>query len=199
LEINFTSPVGLMLDHLSSDVITRNIMSVRICAGSYKSRRIVCPDDIRPTSDRVKEALFSALLVDFKDLDVLDVFAGSGALGIEALSRGAKTVTFVDSSVSSINFIKKNTSQLGCLEVCIIIKSDALAYIKNCKQSFDLIFMDPPYNKGLASQIAPELYFLIKPGGIMVIEHSPKELITMGSYKHKSYGDTMLTFFRRET
>ena len=198
MERNFTLPVGLKLDHLSSDVITRNIMSVRICAGSYKSRRIVCPDDIRPTSDRVKEALFSALLIDFKGLDVLDVFAGSGALGIEALSRGAKSVTFVDSSVSSINFIKKNTSLLGILEVCIIIKSDARAYIKNCKKSFDLIFMDPPYNKGLASQIAPELYFLIKPGGIMVIEHSPRELVNMSSYKQKYYGDTVLTFIRRE-
>jgi len=187
-----------MLDHLSSDVITRNIMSVRICAGSYKSRKIVCPDDIRPTSDRVKEALFSALLVDFKGLDVLDVFAGSGALGIEALSRGAKSATFVDSSVSSINFIKRNTSLLGISELCVIIKSDALAYIKNCKQSFDLIFMDPPYNKGLASQIAPGLYFLIKPGGTMVIEHSPRELVNMSSYKQKHYGDTVLTFIRRE-
>ena len=191
-------PAGLMLDHLSSDVITRNIMSVRICAGSYKSRKIVCPDDIRPTSDRVKEALFSALLVDFKGLDVLDVFAGSGALGIEALSRGAKSATFVDSSVSSINFIKRNTSLLGISELCVIIKSDALAYIKNCKQSFDLIFMDPPYNKGLASQLAPGLYFLIKPGGTMVIEHSPRELVNMSSYKQKHYGDTVLTFIRRE-
>jgi 16S rRNA (guanine966-N2)-methyltransferase len=199
LEINFTPLVGLMLDHLSSDVITRNVMSVRICAGVYKSRRIVCPDDIRPTSDRVKEAMFSALLVDYKGLDVLDVFAGSGALGIEALSRGAKSTTFVDNSASSINFIKKNTEQLGISDMCVIIKSDAMTYIKKCKQSFDLIFMDPPYNKGLASLIAPELYFLIKPGGIMVIEHSPRELINISSYKYKSYGDTVLTFIRRET
>jgi len=188
-----------MLDHLSSDVITRNVMSVRICAGVYKSRRIVCPDDIRPTSDRVKEAMFSALLVDYKGLDVLDVFAGSGALGIEALSRGAKSTTFVDNSASSINFIKKNTEQLGISDMCVIIKSDAMTYIKKCKQSFDLIFMDPPYNKGLASLIAPELYFLIKPGGIMVIEHSQRELINISSYKYKSYGDTVLTFIRRET
>jgi 16S rRNA (guanine966-N2)-methyltransferase len=198
LEINFILPAGLKLDHLSSDVITRNIMSVRICAGSYKSRRIVCPDDIRPTSDRVKEALFSALLVDFKGLDVLDVFAGSGALGIEALSRGAKSATFVDCSVSSINFIKKNTSLLGISKLCVIIKSDALAYVKNCKISFDHIFLDPPYNKGLASQVAPELYFLIKPGGTMVIEHSPREIVNMSSYKQKFYGDTVLTFIRRE-
>ncbi len=173
-------------------------MSVRICAGVYKSRRIACPDDIRPTSDRVKEALFSALLIDYKGLDVLDIFAGSGSLGIEALSRGVKTATFVDNSASSINFINKNTEQLGISEQCVIIKSDALAYIKKCGQLFDLVFMDPPYNKGLASQVGPELYFLIKPGGVMIIEHSPKELIYMSSYKRKSYGDTMLTFIRRE-
>jgi 16S rRNA (guanine966-N2)-methyltransferase len=187
-----------MLDHSLSDVISRSLMSVRICAGLYKSRRIGCPDDIRPTSDRVKEALFSALLVDLNGLDVLDVFAGSGALGIEAISRGAKSVTFLDNSVSSINSIKKNTSLLGISELCVIIKSNALAYIKNCKICFDLIFMDPPYNKGLASQIAPELYFLIKPGGILVVEHSPRELVDMSSYKQKTYGDTVLTFIRRE-
>jgi 16S rRNA (guanine966-N2)-methyltransferase len=187
-----------MLDDLSFDVITRNVMSVRICSGLYKSRRIACPDDIRPTSDRVKEALFSALLVDFKDLDVLDAFAGSGSLGIEALSRGAKSATFVDSSASSINFIKKNVSLIGIEEECIIIKSDVMSYIRKCKHSFDLVFMDPPYNKGLASQLAPELYFLIKPGGIMVVEHSTREPLIMNAYKQKQYGDTMLTFIRRE-
>ena len=187
-----------MLDGLSPDVITRNVMSVRICSGLYKSRKIACPGDIRPTSDRVKEALFSALLVDFKGLNVLDAFAGSGSLGIEALSRGAKSATFVDSSAASINFIKKNVNLIGIQEQCIIIKSDIMAYIKKCEQSFDFIFMDPPYNKGLASQFAPELYFLIKPGGVMVIEHSKRELVNICSYKEKHYGDTMLTFIRRE-
>jgi 16S rRNA (guanine966-N2)-methyltransferase len=173
-------------------------MSVRICSGLYKSRRISCPDDIRPTSDRVKEALFSALLVDLKGLDVLDAFAGSGSLGIEALSRGAKSATFVDSSAPSINFIKKNVSLIGIEDKCVIIKSDVMAYIRKCKCSFDLILMDPPYNKGLASQLASELYFLIKPGGILVVEHSPREPLNMNSYKQKQYGDTMLTFIRRE-
>ncbi|HEY9160456.1 MAG TPA: 16S rRNA (guanine(966)-N(2))-methyltransferase RsmD [Desulfomonilia bacterium] len=173
-------------------------MSVRICSGLYKSRRIACPEDIRPTSDRVKEALFSALLVDFRDIDVLDVFAGSGSLGIEALSRGAKTATFVDSSALSINHIRKNASLLGIENKCVIIRSDVMAYIRKCRHSFDLVFMDPPYNKGLASQLAPELYFLIKPGGTMVVEHSPREALNMNTYKQKQYGDTMLTFIRRE-
>ena len=169
-------------------------MSVRICAGKFGSRRISCPKGIRPTSDRVKEALFSALGIDFSGLKVLDLFAGSGALGIEAISRGAASCDFVDDSRSSVACIRKNLDSLGISEMCRIMESDAGSFVKKCSQKFDLIFMDPPYNKGLASLIAPELYGLIEQGGILAIEHSPREAIDIEVWKEKRYGDTMITF-----
>jgi len=172
-------------------------MSVRIISGKFGSRVIDCPGDIRPTADRVKEAMFSALGIDIYGLGVLDLFAGSGALGFEALSRGARSVVFVDNSRSSIQFIKKNSLTLGLSQACIVEYSDVMEFIRKSSIEYDLVFADPPYNKGLASKTAAELYKLIKPDGMAVIEHSPKEPIELNTFKQKKYGDTMLSFIKR--
>jgi 16S rRNA (guanine(966)-N(2))-methyltransferase RsmD len=172
-------------------------MSVRIIAGKLGSRVIECPGDIRPTADRVKEAMFSALGIDLSGLSVLDLFAGSGALGFEALSRGAKSVVFVDNSLSSIRFIKKNASMLDITQACIVEYSDVMEFIRKSSTEYDLVLADPPYNKGLASKTAAELYRLIKPAGMAVIEHSHKEPAEVDAFKQKKYGDTMLSFIKR--
>ena len=173
-------------------------MSIRVSSGIYKSRRLACPlKGVRPTTDKVKEAIFSSLSLDIPDSYVLDLFAGSGNLGIEALSRGAGHVTFVDQSFESKRFIEKNLSTLNILENATIIRSDALSFVHQCTDVFDLIFMDPPYNKGLASKTTPHVYNLLKIGGIVTIEHSPDEIIDMQPWKTRTYGDTMITYIKR--
>jgi 16S rRNA (guanine966-N2)-methyltransferase len=172
-------------------------MSLRIGAGQYRSRRIECPEGIRPTTDMVKGAIFSALGMVMHGKDVLDLFSGSGALGIEALSRGADSVTFVDKSRQCINAITKNIAAFGALDKVSIFRTDAMSFVLACVNTFDLILMDPPYHNGLASRLAPHVYRLLRPGGVIVIEHSPKEEIDMESWKSRTYGDTIITFIMR--
>jgi 16S rRNA (guanine966-N2)-methyltransferase len=173
-------------------------MSIRVCGGIYRSRRLECPvKGVRPTTDRVKEAIFSTLSADIPGAYVLDLFAGSGNLGIEALSRGARQVTFVDKSAVCIRCIEKNLSALGAITDASLIRSDVTAFVHHFSGSFDLIFMDPPYNKGLASKSAPHVYNLLKIGGILTIEHSPDEVIDISPWKTRTYGDTMITYILR--
>jgi 16S rRNA (guanine966-N2)-methyltransferase len=173
-------------------------MAIRVCGGIYKSRRLECPvKGVRPTTDKVKEAIFSTLSADIPGAYVLDLFAGSGSLGIEALSRGARQVTFVDKSAVCIRCIEKNLSTLGVRTDAALIKSDVSSFVQHFSGGFDLIFMDPPYNKGLASKSAPHVYNLLKIGGILTIEHSPDEVIDISPWKTRTYGDTMITYILR--
>lgn len=173
-------------------------MSIRVCGGTYRSRRLECPQTgVRPTTDRVKEAIFSTLAGHLQGACVLDLFAGSGNLGIEALSRGACEVTFVDKSAVSVRVIEKNLQALGINEHITCIKSEVSAFVRQCSMLYDLIFMDPPYNKGLASNMTPHVYNLLKFGGILTIEHSPSEIIEINPWKTRTYGDTMITYIMR--
>ena len=127
-------------------------MSMRIVAGKYRHRLISYPDDaehIRPTKDRIREALFSSL-GDITSLVVLDLYAGSGALAIEALSRGASKAYLVDNSKIALSTIKKNISYLGIdnIEILFMNDFDALESFKNKNIKFDLVLLDPPYQKG---------------------------------------------------
>lgn len=170
---------------------------MRVCAGLYKSRRVECPEGIRPTTDRVKEAIFSALAMDLHGKSVLDLFAGSGALGIEALSRGAGAVTFVEQDRVCLGIIRKNIETLAAADKTMLVKADVRTFVRTCATAFDLILMDPPYHKGLASQLAPHVYNLVNPGGVLVIEHSPRETLTVEAWKSRIYGDTMITYVTR--
>jgi len=153
---------------------------------------------VRPTTDRVKQAIFSTLPVDLNAAYVLDLFAGCGSLGIEALSRGAEMVTFVDNSLRSVRAVENNIRSLNAESHARIIRSEARLFIqKSGEGEYEVIFMDPPYDKGLASQLAPHVYRLLKTGGVLVIEHSPRELISIQPWKTRAYGDTMITYCRR--
>ncbi len=154
---------------------------------------------VRPTTDRVKQAIFSTLAFDLSGMQVLDLFAGSGNLGIEALSRGAARALFVDSSPDSIRIIEKNITSLNAHDRAGIIRSEASVFLKKCKDMFDVVFMDPPYNKGLASELSPHVYNLVKTGGVLVIEHSPDEPILLSPWKNRIYGDTMITYIKKDT
>jgi 16S rRNA (guanine966-N2)-methyltransferase len=175
-------------------------MSIRVCAGFYRSRRIECPArGVRPTTDRVKQAIFSTLPTPLEGARVLDLFAGSGSLGIEALSRGADFVTFVDGSKDCTRVIESNLRLLKALDRAKIVRSEVGAFLEKCPGEFDVIFMDPPYNKGLASEIAPHVYRFVNTGGVLVIEHSPAEPIPVQPWKARTYGDTMITYITRDS
>jgi 16S rRNA (guanine(966)-N(2))-methyltransferase RsmD len=123
---------------------------MRIISGKYKSRVLSqnLPDGIRPTTDIARESIFNILnnLVNFEETKVLDLFAGTGAFGLEALSRGAKSAHFVEKSIKSIQIIKKNIETLNISkDEYLIIKSDVQKYMEDCNEQYDIIFADPPY------------------------------------------------------
>ena len=170
---------------------------------------------IRPTSDKVKGSIFNVLRDEVEDKTVLDLFAGSGALGLEALSRGAQEVIFVDSDEKSVRVIKENLNILNFSDKGKVIKSDGIFFLKRFKKSsegsafggkekFGLVFCDPPYLKGIAQKIVD----LISQGdsleknGILVLEHHKKEILqevrNLILVKKKKFGDTVISFFIRK-
>ncbi|MBN1326842.1 MAG: 16S rRNA (guanine(966)-N(2))-methyltransferase RsmD [Candidatus Cloacimonetes bacterium] len=151
---------------------------MRIITGKFKKANLfsVPGKETRPTTDSLKEIIFS-LLFSCEDQDVLDLFAGSGSLGLEALSRGARKVVFVDQSEKSVKTIYQNIQKLNCSLETEVKKKRVSAFLKNCDEKFDLIFLDPPYENNL---INPTLDMIIdgnllNHGGRIVIEHSLRE------------------------
>lgn len=180
---------------------------MRIVGGKYRHRLIVFPDDIhtRPTKDRIREAIFSAL-GDISDTTVLDLYAGSGAMGLEALSRGAKKAYFVDISPFAIKAIKENVDSLKLNddEYRIIKDKDinALDSFKNQKQKFDIVFLDPPYEEGEYQKIINLLLYndLLNECAIIVIEanHDVKlENIEYQKKKEYHYGEIQVCIYWR--
>ncbi len=156
---------------------------MRVITGSAKGRKLIVNDNsgIRPTSDMIKEALFSVIQFDIPGADVLDLFSGSGQLGIEALSRGAESCVFVDSSRNSISVTRTNTQTAGFTEASKILNLDALSYLKTCTGVFDIAFLDPPYEKGLIEACMPLLSEHMSEKGIVICEHE-KGLALPGKY-----------------
>ena len=178
---------------------------MRIVGGKYRHRLIVYPDDAthtRPTKDRVREAIFSAI-GDISNYNVLDLYAGSGAMGIEALSRGASHCVFVDSSLIAIKTIKENVSNLKIPEnEYEIIKNRDLVAIDSFKEKFDLIILDPPYEEGQYETIVNLLKEkdLISENAIIVMEANRPIVLENIDYKKNKeyhYGDIMVFIYWR--
>jgi 16S rRNA (guanine966-N2)-methyltransferase len=174
---------------------------VRVVAGELRGRKLVAPagDATRPTADRVREALFS-ILGDVSGLRVLDLYAGSGALGIEALSRGAAAAVFVDSSQAAVTAIRRNLSELG-LEAPVQ-RRDALAYLAAAAAGdpYDLVFADPPYDSALrlGPDLAERLPPILSKDAVIVTEsnkRSPLEL-PFPLLRERNYGDTRIAVHR---
>lgn len=175
---------------------------MRVIAGSLGGRRLVGPRGTaaRPTSDRVREALFS-ILGEVAGDAVLDLFAGSGALGIEALSRGAATATFVDSAAGSVAAVRANVGALG-LEGVEVRRADARAFLRDArraKRQYDLVFLDPPYRDaaGLASELSQDLAPVLAPRARIVGEsdrRAPLDL-ALALQSERSYGDTLIRIY----
>ncbi|WP_100644355.1 16S rRNA (guanine(966)-N(2))-methyltransferase RsmD [Alteromonas facilis] len=130
--------------------------NIRIIAGQWRGRKLPVLDaqGLRPTTDRAKETLFNWLMHDVRDAHCLDLFAGSGGLGFEALSRYAQHVTFVERDTQAVEQLKKNAATLKTsTEQLTILHTDALSYLKTCDTPFDIIFVDPPFNQGLLEPV----------------------------------------------
>lgn len=156
----------------------------------------------RPTTDFAKESLFNTLnnKVDFEGLRVLDLFAGTGSISLEFLSRGAASVISVDMAVVQLDFMKKVSKQLN-INNWLIMRSDVFTYIKRCNSKFDVIFADPPYQLENVSEI-PSMVFandLLVDGGLFVLEHSDKYNFseTPNFVDHRRYGSVNFTFFEK--
>ena len=180
---------------------------MRVIAGEFKGRRLQTPDnyDIRPTSEMVKEALFSILLNDIYGSNFLDLFSGTGAVGIEACSRGAEKVYLVDKSRESIAIIRENVNKTGCQDKVSILSSDYRIALNRIKEKIDIVFADPPYDEGYNLQILESLSKsdVLSDSGIVIIEHSkravlPDEFEIFEKYKEKKYGKKCLSFYKKK-
>ena len=158
---------------------------------------------IRPTADAVKEAMFSIVQFDVEDAVVLDLFAGSGQLGIEALSRGAKKAYFVDSSREAIAVIKDNLEHTKMTEDAEVINMPNSAFLRTVREKIDIAFLDPPYGKKLIQRSLPALTEVMSGDGIIVCEHEadcrlPMEENGFEVSKTYKYGKIALTVYRRK-
>ncbi len=179
---------------------------MRVIGGTSKGRKLLTPrhSSLRPTSDRVKESLFDILGGEIEAKTVLDLFAGTGNLGIEALSRGAKRAIFVEKSREALRLIGKNLSLCKMedrSEILLKEADDAIALLKRRGESFDLIFMDPPYEKGLIERTLNKLTQkrIFHPDSIVVVEHHRREALADLSdrwvlVRQRRIGDTVLSF-----
>ena len=169
---------------------------MRIVAGEWRGRRIVAPPgtNVRPTLDRVREAWMSILQGDIPGARVLDLFAGSGALGLEALSRGAVSTDFVESSVKSLRALRDNIEALGAGDRATVHRGDALSFVRAATESWDVAFADPPYAGDMAETLA-ELW-LAKPfSTVLGVEHEHRRTLPPGGDSRR-YGSTAITIYR---
>jgi len=182
---------------------------VRVIAGTFKGRNLKIPSNWpgRPTADRIKEALFNILAPAIRGSKFLDLFAGSGNVGIEALSRGADSVCFVEKDSRMVNAIFGNLNRLQAKTGIHVLQEDvldALQWLHKKGESFDIIFLDPPYRKGMESPAIESIsaYNLLKPDGILIAESDKREVLPSGFKnltltRQEKYGDTLLTFYGR--
>ena len=183
---------------------------VRIIAGTAKGIRLKTPKGMntRPTADRVKESVFGILAADVVDAEVLDLFAGTGNLGLEALSRGAASATLVDKNIQSVKIMMENAILTDLSRAAVICREEVLAALRRLQaagKSFDLIFCDPPYNLGFAAKVLSclEANDVLRQGGIFILEHSRHEKLPEGlkrivAYRSEFYGETVVSFFIKQ-
>lgn len=172
-------------------------MTIRIIAGELRGRRLASPSGrgTRPTRAAVREAWFNAIAGELPEAAVLDLFAGTGALGIEALSRGAASACFIESDARTYRVLRANLRTLGLTERASTRRADAFrALAEVAEGAFDVALADPPYASGIASRLVG--VWLERPfSGILCVEHGRGELAEFDPSWHRVYGDTELSFF----
>jgi 16S rRNA (guanine(966)-N(2))-methyltransferase RsmD len=175
---------------------------MRIITGSARGRKLKTLEglDVRPTTDKVKEAIYSAIQFDVEGATVLDLFSGSGQMGIEAISRGASTVYFVDRSKNSIECTRENVETVGFSKQAKIFNMDSLDFVRTTPQKFDIVIIDPPYSKGIIEQVLPILESKLNQGAKVICEHEkylklPESVGELNLKKKYSYGKTEVTLY----
>lgn len=176
---------------------------MRVITGTARGRRLITREgmQVRPTPDRVKEAMFSILQFEIEDRRVLDLFAGSGQLGIEALSRGAREAVFVDSSTESVETVKKNLEITGLAEKARVENADYAGFLRRATRPFDIAFLDPPYRTGLLQQALPAVAAVMNAGGSILCENPleedmPEEAGSFLRVRSYRYGKIALSLYR---
>ena len=176
-------------------------------SGKARGVQLKTPDGMqtRPTADRVKEALFSIINFDIPGANVLDLFGGTGQLGIEALSRGAKSATFVDAGDAACKLIKENLKRTKLEADGKVIRSDYMAYLNRCREQYDIIFLDPPYAEVFLENSLKRIaeIDILQSGGIIVAERPlGKDLLWdfpgFSRSKDYKYGSVLLTIYRKD-
>lgn len=175
---------------------------MRVIAGSAKGRKLKTLEgmEVRPTTDKVKEAVFSSIQFDLPGAEVLDLFSGSGQMGIEALSRGANHAVFVDRAANSLRVTRENLESLQFLSDASLHQMDALSFLQSTATQFDIAILDPPYRKGILMQILPLLEGKMRPDGIVICEHEtglelPESVGTLCLTKQRKYSTITITTY----
>ena len=179
---------------------------MRVITGRARGVTLKTPEGLqtRPTTDRVKEALFSIIQFDIPTAAVLDLFGGTGQLGIEALSRGAKQAVFVDESDKACRLIKENLKRTRMEDQAAVVRADYMAYLSRCKEKFDIIFLDPPYAEVFLENALKRIteIDILQSGGIIVTERPlgkdlPFEFDGYSRSKDYKYGNVLITLYRK--
>ena len=176
---------------------------MRIDSGKFKGRKLLDNkfEHIRPTTDKVRQALFVKLQFFLPGKNVLDLFCGTGAMGIEALSRGAEEVVFVDKDSRSVQMTKTNLKNMGI--IAKVAKCDANIFLDKCEKQFNLIILDPPYKSGLYEKVLKKISErnLLTDDGIIVCEHNSLDKFDYSPFNvfdEKKYGNIMLTYLNKQ-
>lgn len=178
---------------------------MRIISGRKRGHKLLEFEggDVRPTTDRVKESVFNLIQSFVPDAVCLDMFAGSGALSFEAISRGAERAVCIDSDKRSIDIIKKNALSLGFSEDCDIVNMSCFDYIEGTQEKFDIVFLDPPYNKNFIEPVLGALLEndILNEDGIIVLESDDTdfhgEFDSLEVYRQRKYGRTYITIYKK--
>ncbi len=179
---------------------------MRVITGTARGRKLVTVEGtevVRPTTDGVKEAIFSAIQFEIEGRTVLDLFAGSGQLGIEALSRGAKEAYFVDSAAVSIKAVRENLKSTGLEQNARVVNMPFSAFLKSTRAVFDIAILDPPYNYRIIQKALPQLVEKMSESGVIICEHErecvlPKEIGGFETVKQLRHSRTTVTIYRRK-
>lgn len=179
---------------------------MRIITGAARGRKLIAPpgEHTRPTTDWVKESVFNIVQFDIEGRKVLDIFAGSGQMGLEAISRGAASCVFVENDRAAVRAIRENVGTLGFEAQCTVLEQDYKAFIKNVSTKFELVFLDPPYGDGHIVKTLQlfSSFDIIAVGGIIVCEGMkeeklPAEVGTLSRTGEKLYGNTKISVYTR--
>jgi 16S rRNA (guanine(966)-N(2))-methyltransferase RsmD len=178
---------------------------MRVIAGSAKGRKLQTLEgmDVRPTTDKVKEAIFSSVQFDLYDASVLDLFSGSGQMGIEALSRGAQRAVFVDMSAKSLQITRENIASVQMQDRAVCVQADSRDFLTTDPSQYHIAFLDPPYRKDLIQAVLPLLVEHMISGGKVICEHEtelqlPDQVASLSVKKRYRYGKIHVTVYIKQ-